>query len=597
MGKTEGQSVSGNGGDGLLGAVGDALRQALRRLRRRRHEERELARLQRQILEETAGRDRMLAFISHELRTPLHGIIGLTGLLRNTPLNAEQLNYVQNLDASGRLLLSMVDELLEKARANALGATDVDAPSVRRHFDPVALVENVVEMLAPRAHARELEMACFIAPEVHGQWLGDALRIRQILLNLVGNAIKFTPAGGILVSVERDDDGLHFTVADTGPGVPPELERRLFAPFVRAAAHETMPEGGAGLGLAIVQQLVSCMDGRLVLNNVAGEGAIFHVHLPLQPVAEGEGAASPAGRGVEEESSVTESLHGARFHLMIPAGPVRRALERYIDAHGGAFRRAAPEQLPALLADATAEVIVDGRHADRLRAALYSLRSDMPRARLWLLLMPEERIRLHDLLEDTRIHGYLLRPLRRRTFRERLVGGQIPERIGHSVAALRQIRRQAGMPRQRECGQPQAPLVLVAEDDPVNAQIVRSLLDRAGYRVWRVDDGRLVLEWMRQALQEELERPVCILMDVHMPHMDGLEATEALRRLERELQAPRTPVVALSAATSEDARIRCLAAGMDGFLGKPFEPEELLEAVRVARQAKEPANDEGRPGA
>ena len=539
----------------------------------------ELERVRRMMLEESAARDRMLAFISHELRTPLHGIIGLTGLLRNTPLNAEQLNYVQSLDASGRLALSMVDELLEKARANALGAADAKAPAVAQPFDPVRTVENIAEMLAPRAHARGLELACFIAPAVRGEWLGDELRLRQILLNLVGNAIKFTREGGVLISLDRHAAGLSLTVEDTGPGVPAEVRERLFTPFARDAAQDVAQEGGAGLGLAIVRQLLGSMGGTLHLDSTPGKGTTFRVGLPSRPVREEDAEAACSPKGDESGGG----LDGVVLWVVAPEGPARQGLVRYIEAHGGRARMALPEDLHDLLCDPTCEIIVDGRHADALRAALYRLRTDAPRARAWLLLTPEERLRLHDLMQDGRIHGYLLRPLRRRTFVERLVRGQTPERLARSVASLRDLSRRA-RDRANGGGSP-GPLVLLAEDNPVNAQIARAILSRAGYRVWWVDDGRLVLEWMKQALRGELERPACILMDVHMSEMDGLEATEALRRLERSQRARPVPVLALSAGVEDGERQRCLAAGMDGFLPKPFDPDELLAAVRDIRPA------------
>ncbi len=532
----------------------------------------------------SATRDRMLAIVSHELRTPLHGIIGLVELLRNTPLNAEQLSYVQNLDASGRLLLSMVDELLERARANALGATDAGAPCASQPFDPVRVVENITEMLAPRAHARELEMACFIAPDVRGRWLGDELRLRQILLNLAGNAIKFTRRGGVFISLEREAAGLRLVVADTGPGMPPEVEERLFTPFAREAAHDVAQEGGAGLGLAIVRELVASLQGTLALDNAPGKGATFHVFLPMRPVAEQEA-------DEKDEEALTRPLRGVRFQVVAPAGPARKSLARYIEAHGGQAQVVAPEMLHDLLADPGAEIIVDGRNADTLRAALYRLETGEPMARVWLLLAPEERLRLQDLLQDEHLYGYLLRPLRRNTFEERLVKGHTPERIALSVASLRHLSHRAHKAGRRS--ERKGPLVLIAEDNTVNAQIARAILEREGYRVWRVDDGSLALEWMKQALRGALEKPACILMDVHMPRMDGLEATQALRQLERDLRAEPTPVLALSAGSSEDERQRCLAAGMDGFLPKPFDPDDLLAAVRSARRGEPAAPAKG----
>ncbi len=544
-----------------LGSLGLALPSwgmAWRIVRRRlRDHARMLARLrasERRAVREAAARHRLLAAVSHELRTPLHGLLGTLALLRGTPLNAEQQNHLQTLDVSARMLLSMVEELLEQARLEGTGESALE----NRPFDPARLVEEVCELLAPRAHARGLEVATFVAPQVRGRYVGDALRLKQVLLNLLGNAVKFTTQGGVLVRLEKAEKGLRFEVEDTGPGVPPALEQRLFDAFVRDESGDVAREGGAGLGLAISQRLVRRMGGRLALDNRPGRGARFHFTLPLRPVAE----------DVPETDMPSRSA--ARVLLLAPEGPVRQALADLAAACGAEVHlaRDAVRHLPE-----NTDVIVDAR-LEHLLPALLARSARARVLRVWLLLRPEDRIRLHDWLNDPRLSGYLLRPVRRRTFLKLLSGEALERMAEHSVRRLRALARSA-----RSAAQETRPLVVLAEDDPVSAKVARALLERMGCRVAHVADGVALVRMVEGMLERpERERPVCALVDVHMPGLDGIEAAQAIRRLEADRAASRMPILALSGGGAEE-RGRCLAAGMDGFLRKPVEPEALRAAL------------------
>ena len=543
-----------------------------RRLKERDEALDELCRVRRQAAQAAAERARMMAFITHELRTPLNGVLGMAQLLRGTRLTPEQVNYVQAIDSSGRLLLSMVNELLETARAEATGAADVHTPLAKRPFKPARMVEEVCELLSPRAHARGLELACFVHPDVRGTWLGDEARIRQILLNLLGNALKFTHEGGVMVRLEPEEKGLRLSVEDTGPGVPKELEAHIFRPFARVGAHDAAREGGVGLGLAIVRQLLDMMGGRMTLRNRPGKGATFEVFLPLKPAVPRQ----------KQRKQSTRPLEGMEVALMVPEGMHRRVLSDYVRALGGTVRLAQPEDFTRLAERGCAHVIVDAAHADALRQWLRG--ADGHRPRVWLLLTPEERLRLHELMQHPALAGYLLKPVRRRTIIERLAHAATEGMVNASVRALRDMAhqaRQAGehskTAHKNASGSEQAaPLVLLAEDDPVNAQVARIVLKRAGFEVIHCDNGeQLLAEVRRRLLNAGERRPLCALVDVHMPVMDGVETAQAIRQLEHDLGAPSLPLIALTAGDEDSERERCLAAGMDGFLQKPLDMDAL----------------------
>ena len=535
--------------------------------RRMRGHARMLARLrasEQRAVREAAARRRLLAAVSHELRTPLNGLLGTLALLRGTALTADQQNHLQTLDVSARMLLSMVEELLEQARQEE---TAGDVPEARP-FDPARLVEEVCELLAPRAHARGLEIAAFAAPEVRGRFLGDSLRLKQVLLNLLGNAVKFTAHGGVLIRLEKTGSGLRFAVEDTGPGVPPALERRLFEAFVRDENSDVAREGGAGLGLAISQQLVRRMGGRLQLDNRPGHGACFHFTLPLRPVA-GDATAAEA-----------PPVKTRRVLLLAPDGPVRQALAGLAAACGAEVHLA--HDLPRHLPE-NADVIVDAR-LDQLLPALLARAARTAALRVWLLLRPEDRIHLHDWLNDPRLSGYLLRPVRRQTFLKLLAGEMLEQVADRSVQRLRTLTRGV-----RPAPQKEWPLVLLAEDDPVSARVAQALLQRMECRVLHVTDGAALVRMVESLAQAPAhEWPAAALVDVHMPDMDGIEAAQIIRWLEGRRAAPRLPLLALSAG-GEEERARCLAAGMDGFLRKPVEPEALRAALapHLARAREE----------
>ncbi len=547
-------------------------RTARRRMHRMR---RALHALEKARLEaETASRekDRLLATITHELRTPMSGVIGMADLLMDTPLSDEQKSYVQAISVSGRTLLSMIDELLEAARLEAGRDSVVKAP-----FDPVSVVEEVCELLAPRAHGKGIDLVCYVDPVISGRRLGDAARIRQVLLNLTGNAIKFTDSGGVHVRVvPGEGNALRFEVRDTGLGISRKDLRLIFEPFRQAG--EAGMRGGSGLGLAISRSLVERMGGRLQVESRPGRGSIFHFSLPLPPADDGAGRveAMPA-------------LDGTPVHLVIPASPRREVLQAYIRSSGGRPLLMSPERLSRILGGEErfeGEIICDAAHAEVLRRLAPDKETSAVLSRIWLLLKPEERRQLSDLMTEGRLAGFLLSPLRRKTFIVQFVERSLDSRLDRSVRGLRKV-----LDRQGDAADGDAkagPFVLLVEDNDINALLAERMLERIGCRVLRQRDGAEAVKWMERVASRGKTPPSVILMDVHMPGMDGLEAVQRIRTLEARRKMRRTPVLALTASPGEDERTRCLAAGMDGFVTKPFDAEALsaaMEQVMAGRTA------------
>ncbi|HHN66621.1 MAG TPA: response regulator [Thermopetrobacter sp.] len=559
-------------GAGLIGYALLAM-WAARRMDRRRIAElngllNDLRRARRAAEEALQARTFLSAAITHELRTPVSGVVGMAGLLRDTDLTPEQESYVTAIETSGRALLSMVDELLDTAQAD-----DNDFSIRPAAFEVARLVEDVCELMAPRAHAKDIDLASFISPDIPARVEGDAARIRQVLLNLVGNAIRFTDDGGVLVRAEAAEDGVAFGIIDSGPGIAQEEQAAIFEPHAQTAHGRA--RGGSGLGLAISKRLVARMGGVLRVDSRPGEGARFHFTLPLPAAGDG----GPAAPG--------ERCDGARILLAVEPGVRRTALADYVAAYQGTPVILRDEAaLKAALGDAAASrIICDARHADLLRREL--ARNPQTLRRVWLLLKPEERRALRDLVEEEALGGFLLMPLRRATFVAQVVEQDVEGRIARAATRLRRlVADDAPSP-------PDGGPVLLAEDDPVNALLATRRLQQAGFAPLHVSDGAAAVAHMEKLLQaNDVEAlPRFIILDVHMPGMDGPAAAQRIRQLERAHHLARRPILALTASGGDDSRARCLAAGMDGVLRKPFDADgvrEMLRDIEMAGRAGAP---------
>jgi CheY-like chemotaxis protein len=472
-----------------------------------------------------------LASLSHEFRTPLNGVIGMARLLASTPLTREQKAYVTALTQSGEHLLGLVNDVLDYAK---LGAGRVDLQ--RAPVSVGELLRSVVELMSPRAHEQGLEIG-WAADAGLPVILADEGRLRQVLLNLVGNAIKFTERGGVLVTAEAAGaDQIRFVVADTGPGVPPAARALIFEAFQQAdAAHAIR---GAGLGLAIVQRLAEAMGGRVGVGGQAGVGADFWFEAAFEPACHGDAALPLAGRIVGVAS---------------PSAIVREAAGRQIEAEGG--RAVMASRLPELMERAPpgAVLLLDHALAGRGRLAPPKGRQAV------ILLRPEERS-LVARYRTAGFAGYLIKPLRPDSLAARVLVAE------GSVADTTHDERIAPAASAAPAGN--GVRVLLAEDNPINAMLARTLLIREGCHVDHVADGEAALTALAGGAYD------LVLMDVRMPVLSGMQATRALRA--RGLSIP---VVALTANAFEDDRRACLAAGMDDFLIKPLSPEALRGAL------------------
>ena len=475
-----------------------------------------------------------LGTLSHEFRTPLNGVLGMARLLEGTRLTAEQRAYVTALKQSGDHLLSLVNDVLDFTRLGA-GGLDLHIAPV----DPPTLLRQVAELMSPRAHEKGLEIAWACAPEL-GPFLADEGRLRQVLLNFAGNAIKFTTEGGVLLLAERTEQGLvRLSVQDTGPGVAPASRAKIFRPFVQMEAAHGSQLGGAGLGLAVVARLAQAMDSTVGVTGAAGGGADFFF--------EGRFAA------VDQPATARE-LTGLAVGVASPNAVIRAAAARQIEASGGRAVQAANSETLLALAPADAVLLID----ERLSDGEGPVQAPAGRAAI-IMLAPEERA----LIESRRalgFCGYLIKPLRRVSLAERVLAalGSGPTAASDNAPEDDRIAPSAA----------KGARVLLAEDNPINAMLARILLEREGAEVERVTTGQEALAALAVGSFD------LVLMDLRMPGLDGAAATRALRA-----KGITTPVVALTADAFEDDRRACLAAGMDDFLVKPLTPDTLRSAL------------------
>lgn len=536
----------------------------------RRAAEQELKAAREAALESSRLKSEFLATMSHEIRTPMNGVVGLTALLLETPLNETQKQYAQGVKGAGEALLALINDILDFSKLEA-GKVDLDV----RPFDPRLLVEEVAGLLTEPAQVKDLELIAYCDPNVPARLLGDSGRIRQVLLNLASNAVKFTAAGEVSIRVGVETPAtapgatatVYFEVRDTGIGIDPAHHARLFESFSQADASTTRRYGGTGLGLAICRRLTEVMNGEIGLDSVPEEGSTFWFRIPL-PVAPPSTDPVPAAGFlaglhvlvVDDNATnrlVLESqLRG--WKLQPEAVPdARTALARAREAAkaGNPFDLAV---LDLCMPD------IDGLQLAR------EIKADPGLASLQLIMLTSTMQVDAAEIATAGVREWLMKPVRSSEFYNRLV--RLMSTREHAAAAGATV----GMAAEQTSAEaspagPSRGRILVVEDNQVNQLVARATVTKFGYDVDVVADGAAAVAATAR------NQYAAVLMDCHMPVMDGFEATRVIRR--RDEKRRRLPIIAMTAGALDGDRERCLAAGMDDYLSKPVNAVELEAAL------------------